>query len=178
MPRHNALINRILTSSAHVIATVRSKTEYVLAEKNGKQVPEKVGMKSIQRDGLDYEFDLVFDLDRSHNGTATKDRTGLFSTQPPFRLGQGVGEALLSWSQQGGSSRREQLRQSIGNCRTLDDLTALYHSLVPDEQVEFKPDFQNQKQHLLALALAPSSLGNNQLLTPKTYYNGSLAHPA
>lgn len=164
-PRHTAFVNRILRSSAHIIATARSKTEYVLSEKNGKQVPEKVGMKSIQRDGLDYEFSLVFELDLRNNATASKDRTRLFREQPPFRPGQGVGEALLHWSQQGSSSQQDKVRQAIEQCQNLDELTALYYRTSEEYQKDFKSDFQSHKQHLLAVALAPSSLGGTQFLT-------------
>ena len=38
-PRHEAFVNKILQSNAHFICTIRSKTDYVLSEKNGKQVP-------------------------------------------------------------------------------------------------------------------------------------------
>jgi len=55
-PRHNAFVQRILQSSCHIIATIRTKQDYVLSEKNGKYVPEKVGLKGVTRDGLDYEF--------------------------------------------------------------------------------------------------------------------------
>ena len=41
-PRQNAFIQRILNSSCHVICTMRSKQEYVLNERNGKMIPEKV----------------------------------------------------------------------------------------------------------------------------------------
>ena len=53
-PRHNLFVQRILQSPAHVIGTIRAKQEYVLSEKNGKQVPEKVGMKGSdkRRNGL------------------------------------------------------------------------------------------------------------------------------
>ena len=35
---------------------------YVLVDKNGKMVPEKVGLKGITRDGMDYEFTIGFEL--------------------------------------------------------------------------------------------------------------------
>jgi hypothetical protein len=69
-PRHNAFVQKILQSPAHIIATIRSKQDYVLSEKNGKMVPEKVGLKGVTRDGMDYEFTIVLDLDIKHNALA------------------------------------------------------------------------------------------------------------
>lgn len=96
-PRHNALVQRILTCKAHVIATMRTKQDYVLNDKNGKMVPEKVGLKSIQRDSIDYEFTLVFDIDLTHKVTASKDRTGLFADKVPFVITPECGEQIVSW---------------------------------------------------------------------------------
>ena len=72
-PRHNAFIDKILQSPCHVVATMRAKQDYVLNEVNGKQVPQKVGLKAVTRDGVDYEFTLVFDIDIKHNAEASKD---------------------------------------------------------------------------------------------------------
>ena len=44
-PRQNAFIQRILTSSAHVICTMRSKQDYVLSDKNGKK---KFGIAQVE----------------------------------------------------------------------------------------------------------------------------------
>jgi len=47
-------------------------------------VPEKVGLKGVTREGLDYEFTIVLELDLKHQATATKDRTQLFMDKPSF----------------------------------------------------------------------------------------------
>lgn len=62
-PVHNRLIQRILGSSAHVIFTLRAKTDWVIQEnERGKREPMKVGLAPVQREGVDYEPDLFFDM--------------------------------------------------------------------------------------------------------------------
>lgn len=78
-PRHNALVEAMLRSPLHIIATMRAKTEYVLSEQGGRPVAKKVGMAPVQREGMDYEFTLVFDLEgEKHLAAVSKDRTSLF----------------------------------------------------------------------------------------------------
>ena len=62
--QHTDLIESILHSRLHVIATMRSKTEYVMEEdaRTGKKAPRKIGMAPVQRDGMEYEFDVVGDM--------------------------------------------------------------------------------------------------------------------
>ena len=81
-PRQNQFINKILGSDCHVISTMRVKQDYVLNQKNGKMVPEKVGLKAVQRNNLDFEFTIVFDIDIRHAAKATKDRTRLHRPSP------------------------------------------------------------------------------------------------
>lgn len=99
-PRQNAFIQRILNSSCHVICTMRSKQEYVLNERNGKMIPEKVGLKAVQRDNVDYEFTIVFDVNMKHYATASKDRTELFAGKPEFPITSQVGTQILDWCNQ------------------------------------------------------------------------------
>ena len=96
-PRQNAFIQRILNSSCHIICTMRSKQDYVLSDKNGKMVPEKVGLKAVQRDNVDYEFTAVLDIAMNHKATTSKDRTGLFTGRPEFLITPAVGQAILKW---------------------------------------------------------------------------------
>jgi hypothetical protein len=75
-PVHMALIDAMLQSSAHIIATMRAKTEYVVEDNgNGKKVPRKIGLAPIQRDGMDYEFDVVGTL--APNNSLVIDKTRL-----------------------------------------------------------------------------------------------------
>jgi hypothetical protein len=77
-PIQNQLVEHIIAAPIHIIATMRSKTEYVLtANDKGKQTPVKLGMAPIQRDGIEYEFDLVLDMDYENNAVVSKTR--LFS---------------------------------------------------------------------------------------------------
>ena len=96
-PRQTAFIQRILKSKSHIICTMRTKQDYVLNERNGKMVPEKVGLKAVMRDGVDYEFTIVLDLDLKHHSVASKDRTGLFMGKPEFTITPQTGESILKW---------------------------------------------------------------------------------
>ena len=96
-PRQTAFVQKILTSNCHIIATMRTKQDYVLNEKNGKLVPEKVGLKTIMRDGIDYEFTIVLDIDLKHHAKASKDRTNLFADKPEFTITSDTGKVILNW---------------------------------------------------------------------------------
>jgi len=81
-PIHRDLVEAILQSRAHVIATMRSKTEYIMTTNDaGKSVPKKVGMAPIQRQGMEYEFDVVADMDLEHNMVISKTRIALIADQ-------------------------------------------------------------------------------------------------
>lgn len=119
-PRHAAFVQKILQSPCHIIATIRSKQDYVLSEKNGKMVPEKVGLKGVTREGLDYEFTLVFELDIKHQATASKDRTGLFMDKPSVLITDKIGEQIRSWCESGKSV--EAVKEMINQAASVDEL--------------------------------------------------------
>jgi hypothetical protein len=55
-PQHNAFIEAMIRSKLHLIATMRSKMDYVVeTNEKGKSVPKKVGLAPVQREGTDYE---------------------------------------------------------------------------------------------------------------------------
>lgn len=129
-PRHNAFIQNIIQTGAHIIGTIRSKQEYVLSEKNGKQVPEKVGMKGVTREGMDYEFTLVLELDIKNNAFATKDRTSLFMGKPDFKLTPEIGSKILAWCSEGESD----ISNRINDCKSIQELLKLFHDYPSEDQ--------------------------------------------
>jgi hypothetical protein len=101
-PLHRAFIDKIRHSRLHVLATIRSKQDYVVElDGKGKSVPKKVGTKSVQREGTDYEFGIIFDIDMNHYATASKDRTGVFAPIGPFKIGASTGAELMKWANSG-----------------------------------------------------------------------------
>lgn len=100
-PRHRAFLDAMLRSKLHIIATMRSKTETAQTEEGGKKKVVKLGMKSEQRDGIEYEFTTVLDLTHDgHYALASKDRTGLFVGDPQ-KISDETGAILLHWLENG-----------------------------------------------------------------------------
>lgn len=73
-PIQRRLVDAILASKMHIVCTMRAKTEYVIENVNGRNTPRKVGIGPVQRDGVEYEFDIVGEIDQSHIMTITKTR--------------------------------------------------------------------------------------------------------
>lgn len=145
-PRQNAFINTILQADAHIIATMRVKQDYVLNQKDGKYVPEKVGLKAVQRDGVDYEFTLVFDIDIKHNATSSKDRTNLFEGKPQFKITSKTGEEILQWCNSGTTEEIE-IKGLIDECTTVEDLLELFNKY-PSFQQLYSNEFSAKKSIL------------------------------
>lgn len=100
-PEHNNLVDAMLKSPCHIIATMRAKQDYVLETNDkGKQTPKKVGLAPVQRDGMEYEFTVMLDIDMQHIASASKDRTGLFDGKF-FKITPDTGNTLLSWLETG-----------------------------------------------------------------------------
>lgn len=101
-PLHNAFIDKMRQSRLHIIATMRAVQDYVVEENaKGKKEPRKVGLKSNQREGTDYEFGIIFDIEMSHYAKTSKDRTGLFAEMGLFQITPHTGELLMKWANSG-----------------------------------------------------------------------------
>ena len=146
--RHKEFINAMLKSKANIIATTRTKQDYVLNEKNGRLVPDKVGLKSIQRDGLEYEFTLVFDINMKNMASASKDRTNLFFNKPETQLSAETGRMIQQWCNEGADVSSREVSQRVNECKSIGELLALYKAY-PQFKETLKPEFEQRKRQIL-----------------------------
>lgn len=132
-PEHNALVEALLQSPCHIIATMRAKTEYVQEkdERTGKQLVRKIGLAPIMREGIEYEFTIFLELDMHHTAFVGKDRTSLFDGEI-FKPGTETGRRLLEWLNSGEESPEKQpaladeqkaeLMHAIDSAESLEEL--------------------------------------------------------
>ena len=102
-PLQHKLVDTMLRLPMHVIVTLRTKVAYVIEpDDRGKQVPRKVGMAPIQREGCEYEFDVIGEL-QSTVLTITKTRLRFLQglvmesdPQNPITPGQVLGQRIAA----------------------------------------------------------------------------------
>ena len=153
MPPHNRLRNRILAYPIHLIVTLRTKTDWVVDGKN----PVKVGLKPLQREGVEYDFIIVMNLDQeSHNARISKDSTSLFDGRGEFTPDQETGERIFEWLNKGAGlsplekheasiQKLERVGAELDKIENLDALTDWFKAneveirdtLLPDHWEEF-----------------------------------------
>jgi nucleoside-triphosphatase THEP1 len=96
-PLHNQLVDAILGAKLHVICTLRSKVEHVIEQVNGKTQVRKVGLQPVQRDGLEYEFTVVGDVNQEHELIVTKTRAAFLADAVIREAGEDLGKQLKAW---------------------------------------------------------------------------------
>jgi hypothetical protein len=104
--RHTKLVQKILRPKTHLICTGRVKTAYEEVEEDGRKKMKKIGTKLKQEDGLDYEYDIVLDLDRNHNFVCSKTRARCLESLDPAPLTEEVGTRILEWLNSGQAEKK------------------------------------------------------------------------
>ena len=97
-PKHNSLVDRMLSARLHLIATMRVKTDYVVERgSDGKNHPRKVGLQPVQRDGVEYEFGVIADIDADHNFIVSKSRCSALTDMVVNKAGKEIADILRQW---------------------------------------------------------------------------------
>ncbi len=97
-PMHNRLVDSLINNKVHMIATMRSKVEYVMEkDEHGKSSPRKVGLAPVQRQDMEFEFDLVGMLDQEHYLNVTKTRYQFLDNAFILKPGEALGKQIKEW---------------------------------------------------------------------------------
>lgn len=104
-PVQQQLIEAILSYPGHVIVTMRTKDAYGQDPENPRK-RVKVGLAPVQRNEVDYEFDVIMYLDQQHVGTVEKSRVSkvlpVNATIP--EPGEATAIALAEWLASGAAN--------------------------------------------------------------------------
>ena len=159
-PQHQAFINAILKSKCHIITTTRRKVDYSLDPgTNGRTKVVKHGTKEITREGFEYELALNLELiNDKHLVNVSKDRTGLFTGKPEFKITPKIGERLIKWCNATTVSK-EDIYEKINSCLSISELTKLYNDY-PNYQQTLNAEFRAKKQQLEQL-INPQNFSRN-----------------
>lgn len=130
-PRHRAFIDAILASNIHIIGCARTKSDYIMEEgvnRKGEATvkPVKVGTKTEQREGLEFEFTTIFRLNQEHIASVSKDRTSLFEGVDEI-ITEETGIKLLKWLNSGKEPKKSENK--------INDDT--FEEEIPDCDIEF-----------------------------------------
>ncbi len=124
-PLHNRMIDAILKSNLHVIVTMRSKTEFsVEKDEKGKTIIRKIGLQPIQRDGLEYEFDIVGDMDLSNTIVISKTRHSALQQSVIQKPGKELALTILKWLNSG-----EPVKKKTPSVNNKDDGTIIINNI-------------------------------------------------
>ncbi|PKY89722.1 hypothetical protein CYJ57_03170 [Falseniella ignava] len=137
-PDENILMSMFLDTDVHVIACVRSKQGYELTTlETGKLQIEKVGLKAEQKDSLEYEFAITFQLYQNHTAEAMKDNSNSFDGR--FIITEQTGKQIYDWAEEGidiKAMERKKKAETISQIKELADLSEEHQKLLDD--IRFK----------------------------------------
>lgn len=139
----NSLIDEIMSIPANTIGTMRSKMDYVL-EKNDKDkyVPIQIGMKPIQRDDVEYEFDLTLHITKpNHEALIVKDTTyigNLHEVLPAITPQFGID--LYDWLNSGVDPEVFKERERDANIKEIQILAGANQSLITIYKTKLFPN--------------------------------------
>jgi hypothetical protein len=138
-PVERQMVESLLAYPGHVICTLRVKTDWVEGENaRGKRQMMKVGTKAEQREGIEYEFDLVASMDLTNELTVVKSRCPALSGEIVSRPGRQFAETFKSWLEDGtqpAPAARDVLLKRIQHADSADDLGSVWQAMVAADRI-------------------------------------------
>jgi hypothetical protein len=128
-PMERQMIDALLAYPGHVIVTMRTKSEWVVQENDrGRKEPKKIGTKPEQRDGIEYEFTIVADMDLEHTLVVSKSRAKPIADAVIRNPDEKFGESVLEWLGNGKAmpNALEYRDAALDTAATYEDMRALH----------------------------------------------------
>lgn len=135
-----------VTFKIHTLSSMRTKQEYhVGATETGKLTVQKLGLKTVQRDSLEYELQLVFNIDMDHIAKPAKDNTlGMFDRHQVITAE--YGKKLIRWLEKGEDVKGKEEEERQNFIKMIEGL-ADYHPEINEKLKELE---KKAKQHYTA----------------------------
>lgn len=132
-PVERRMVDAMLAYPGHVVVTMRTKTEWVIEQnERGKSVPRRIGTKAEQRDGIEYEFDVVGDLSLENELMVTKTRCPALKRAVIREPGEEFADTVKAWLE-AGADRTDETAEFAGRAHaegmSYGDLLGLYREV-------------------------------------------------
>jgi hypothetical protein len=164
-PETTKLVKTLTQNDVHILTTLRTKTEYVVEpNEKGKMTPRKVGTKPVQKDDMEYEFMVNFNIGMDHLAETSKDNTRMFEGSS-FKLNPEVGRKLYQWLELGIDVKAE---EEAERTRLIDEIkTAVAGNETAAQMIEEFQIKANKKLDQWTIKLASAALDRLQALKTK-----------
>lgn len=155
-PLHNDFVELMLQVPMHIIATMRSKQEYLVDKEGNSTLIRKVGLEPEQRKGMEYEFTIFLEINTEHQAFCSKDRTSLFD-QKTFIITPTFGEELMKWLQ-GATSEQPRIIAQTHESKPERSIESLKSQII--QKIKALGGSQNETLMALIKEYAPSGNTN------------------
>lgn len=162
------LVEAMLGSKLHIIATVRSKMDYVVEDVNGKKTPRKIGMAPVQRDDLPYEFDVFSTMEVDNTLIVEKTRCRALNGAVIAKPDHKVADVLKEWLSSGAPAPAH----VDADPAEMDAVRALVGQVFVFAPAGFEARWTAYKQHVLGRNVADPGLTPGDLIALRTYAEG------
>jgi DNA polymerase III delta prime subunit len=97
-PIQNAMVEAINGCGMHIICTLRTKIHYTMETNDrGKTEPKRIGLEPIQREGMEYEFDITGQMNSAHEWVIEKTTCPALVDKVIPKPGAETAKIILDW---------------------------------------------------------------------------------
>lgn len=117
-PLQNKVVDAILSYPGHIICSMRAKMEYNSSkDERGKTEITRVGLAPQQGKDIEFEFDVLIQMQPDNSGKFLKDITEKYKDKTILKPDEDVGCELLAWLNDGAEPEYDR-------CRILSEIEA------------------------------------------------------